>query len=85
MALKKTVVTPQGFYAADAYHRIEAVRLTSKTQMQFNVYSHIDADTIPFFDEYLFDCDYDLNGDNPLVQAYTFVKTQPEFADAQDC
>lgn len=85
MALKKTVTTPQGFEAKNAYHRIEAVRLTGKTNMQFNVYSHVDADTLPFFDEYLFDCNYDVNGQNPIKQAYEFLKTQPEFSDATDC
>lgn len=85
MALKKTVTTPQGFTSENAYHRIEAVRLNGKTQMQFNVYSHIDAATIPFFAEYLFDCPYDLNGENPIKQAYIYAKSQPEFANAEDC
>lgn len=85
MALKKTVETPQGFLAVDAYHRIESLILKGKTTIQFNIYSHKDKDTIPFFGEQVFDCAYDLNGDNPLAQAYNFVKTQPEFADAIDC
>ncbi len=85
MALKKTVLTPQGFEAKDAYHRVEALRINGKTQMQFNVYSHINADTIPFFGEGLFDCAYDVDGANPIAQAYAHLKTLPEFADAIDC
>jgi hypothetical protein len=85
MALQKTVTTPQGFTATNAYHRIEAVRLSGKTQMQFNVYSHINAATIPFFAEGLFDCAYDLDGANPIAQAYEHLKTLPEFAGAVDC
>ena len=85
MALKKTVTTPQGFEAVDAYHRISFVTLRGKTNLQFNIYSHKDSDTKPHFAEQVFDCAYDLNGDNPIAQAYNFVKTQPEFADAQDC
>jgi hypothetical protein len=85
MALKKTVITPQGFQATNAYHRVEAIRITGKTAMQFNVYSHIDGQTVPFFAEYLFDCPYDVSGENPLKQAYEYLKTQLEFAGATDC
>lgn len=85
MALQKTVTTPQGFTATNAYHRVEAIRITGKTAMQFNVYSHIDGQTLPFFADYLFDCPYDLTGANPLAQAYEHLKTQPEFAGANDC
>jgi hypothetical protein len=85
MALQKTVTTPQGFTATNAYHRVEAIRIAGKTAMQFNVYSHIDGQTIPFFAEYLFDCPYDVNGANPLAQAYEHLKIQPEFAGATDC
>ena len=85
MALQKTVITPQGFEAKNAYHRIEALRINGKTQMQFNVYGHINADTIPFFEEGLFDCAYDVNGANPIAQAYAHLKTLLDFADAVDC
>jgi len=30
-------------------------------------------------------CDYDINGENPIKQAYLYLKTLPEFADAIDC
>jgi hypothetical protein len=53
--------------------------------MQFNAYSHIDAQTVPFFAEYLFDCAYDVSGENPLKQAYEYLKTQLEFSNAIDC
>ena len=85
MALQKTVTTPQGFTATNAYHRIEAIRIAGKTAMQFNVYSHIDGQTLPFFAEYLFDCPYTVSVENPIKQAYEYLKTQPEFAGATDC
>ena len=85
MALQKTVTTPQGFTAPNAYHRIEAIRIAGKTAMQFNVYSHIDGQTVPFFAEYLFDCPYTVSGENPIKQAYEYLKTQTEFTGATDC
>jgi hypothetical protein len=32
-----------------------------------------------------FEFQYDLNGPNPIKQAYLHLKTLPEFADAVDC
>jgi len=31
------------------------------------------------------DCAYDINGKNPIAQAYDHAKTLPEFAGAVDC
>lgn len=39
MALKKTVVTPQGFEAKDAHHRVLFARLDGKTKIVFIVSS----------------------------------------------
>jgi hypothetical protein len=85
MALQKTVTTPQGFEAKNAYHRIEFVRISNKTNLQFNVYAYANKDAKAFFDEFLFDCKYNLDGENAITQAYAHLKTLPEFVDAIDC
>lgn len=84
MALKKTVVTPQGFDAVDAYHRVEGVRLIGTSEIAFQLRSSKDK-TSPHFSDIDFRAAYDLNGENPLAQAYAHLKTLPEFADAVDC
>ena len=84
MALKKTVVTPHGFNAIDAYHRVEAVRLIGTSVIAFQVRSRKDA-TSPHFSDVEFEAAYDLNGDNPVAQAYAHLKMLPEFSDAVDC
>lgn len=84
MALKKTVVTPQGFEAKDAYHRVSFVRLDGKTKIIFIVSSCKDASSVAF-EERSFDADYDLDGGNPIKQAYEHLKTTTNFADAEDC
>lgn len=84
MALKKTVVTPQGFDAVDAYHRVEGVRLIGTSAIAFQVRSSKDK-TSPHFSDVEFEAAYDLNGDNPLAQAYAHLKSVPEFSDAEDC
>jgi len=83
MALKKTITSVHGFTATDAYHRVECLRLDSKTLIAFHVRSYVSPDK-PFFTEQILAANYDLNGENPLAQAYAHLKTTPEFAGAVD-
>lgn len=84
MALAKTVSTVHGLQAVNAYHRVEAVRLESKTAMSFHIRSYTAPDK-PFFEESVLSCAYQLDGENPIKQAYEHIKTLPEFEDATDC
>jgi len=84
MALKLTVNTESGFTAQDAYHRINSVFLMDKETMSFNLTSYKTPD-LPAFKTAGYECAYNLNGANPIAQAYYHLKTLPEFADAIDC
>jgi hypothetical protein len=84
MAIKKQVVTPHGFTVSDAYHRVEDTTLTGKYKMNFSVKVYKDTDKEPFASS-SFVCAYDLNGGNPLAQAYEHLKSLPDFQDAKDC
>ena len=84
MALQKTITTAHGFEAVGAYHRVEAVSLINKTQINFYVRSYT-TNVKPFFQEQIFIAPYDLNGSNPIKQAYEHLKTMSEFAGATDC
>lgn len=85
MALKKTVTTQQGFDAIDAYHRVEGVRLNGKTSISFQVRSYKDESDLPAFADVSYEAAYDLNGNNPISQAYNYIKTLPEFLESRDC
>jgi len=84
MALKKSVTTVYGFEIPDAYHRVEGVQLISKTMIRFQVRSFADKEKAHFADSQ-YECVYDMNGQNPIKQAYEHLKTLPEFAGATDC
>jgi len=84
MALKLTKQTSEGLTAIDAYHKIENVTLQNKNIIIFNVKSYANID-FPEFNTKQFSCDYNINGENPIKQAYLHLKTLPEFADAVDC
>lgn len=86
MALRKTVATVYGISVGNAYHRVEALVLPQKDRMNFHVRSYANATGEPFFAEDVhMGVDYDLNGPNPIEQAYEYVKALPVFSGAVDC
>ena len=84
MALKKTVTTSQGFEANGAYHRVSFIRLDEKTKIVFVVSSSKDSASSSF-EDCSFEAAYDLEGKNPIKQAYEYLKTTNQFLNAQDC
>ena len=84
MALKKKTNTYFGIEVLNAYHRVEGVLIIAKNKLQFQVRASIDG-LAPHFSDTQYECEYDLNGKNPIEQAYTFIKTLPEFEGAIDC
>ena len=84
MALKKTISTASGLTAVDAIHRVEALTLIERDAMVFHVRSYVASDK-PFFLEKMLEAPYDIEGVNPIKQAYEHLKTLPEFEGAVDC
>jgi hypothetical protein len=84
MAFTKTTASGFGFDVQDAYHRVENVQLLGKNKLFFHVRFYAGTDN-PSFATTGFECPYDLEGPNPIKQAYQFLKTLPEFSDAVDC
>jgi hypothetical protein len=84
MAIKKSVQTSFGVDVLDAYHRVEGVQLVSKDKIKFQVRASLDG-VKPHFDDAAYECAYDIQGDNPIRQAYRHLKTLTEFANAIDC
>jgi hypothetical protein len=82
MAISKSI-SFKGIRLNNAYHRVWRVDC-EKTSMSYGVSVHATA-----ADEAIagstHTCAYELNGANPIAQAYEHLKTLPEFADATDC
>jgi hypothetical protein len=83
MALEKTTGTPFGITVENAHHRVEGVVL-NKISLQFKVRSYVSLDH-PAFTETVHMCPYDIDGENPIKQAYEYLKTTDQFSDAKDC
>jgi hypothetical protein len=86
MALQKNFESAHGIELNSAYHRVENVMLIDKTKMSFNVRAYVnnEAKFLPLKDSG-HTCNYEINGLNPIKQAYEYLKTLPEFAGATDC
>lgn len=84
MALSKTVKTPQEFEASNAYHKVDSISIIGKNTLMFAVTSHKEKNSSNF-KNMSFTCNYDIDGSNPIKQAYAYLKTLPEFAGATDC
>ena len=85
MALSTTVETDWKIIVSDAYCRVEHVSLVRKDYISFHVRYYAASESVPFFNEKVISCQFTLEGPNPIKQAYHFLKTLPEFADATDC
>jgi hypothetical protein len=85
MALEKTVTTPHGFEAINAYHRVEGLEIIGKDSMSFLIRGYKQPHGVPCFAEKRITAEYDIAGNNPIAQAYASVKKQAEFINAKDC
>lgn len=81
MALQKTVEF-NGIQVQDAYIKISEFS-GSKTRITFKVATSASSGE-PAFKKEAYTCTYDIDGENPIRQAYEFLKVQPEFAGATD-
>ena len=84
MALQLTKTTKFGIEVKNAYIRVEQLSINVKENMHFVTKSYNDKE-LPSFEENFYNISYNINGENPIKQAYLHLKTLPEFADAVDC
>ena len=82
MAIQLNTTTETGFQTM-SYSRVERIILSKETAC-FTI-KHYKDPLLPCFKTDTLSCSYDLFGDNPYKQVYTYLKTLPEFKDAEDC
>jgi hypothetical protein len=93
MAIRHTIKTSTGLTAVDSIHRVKSVtiyRVVSESGdthhvMGFVCASYADEKTQTTFQEIPHQCNVILNGQNFIEQAYTDLKSKPEFAGCTDC
>jgi len=91
MAFNKTVsFTPTGLSSSvevkDAYHKIVSVTGGKKALDVILAVYESSTSVSPLWEQkFTFKPSVETGSDNFLAQAYTYLKTLPEFADAVDC
>jgi hypothetical protein len=83
MALSKTVTTQTGITVQNAYIRVSNIKVHGKKALVFDVCIHADAN-LPSIEKRRGSSLYDMNGDNPFVQAYEQLKQTLEYSGAGD-
>ena len=83
MALKKSVLF-KSINIADAYLRIFQFE-GNKDHLHVGLEFCKDSGSERFDSLTIQNIPFDINGKNPIAQAYDYIKSQPEFADSQDC
>lgn len=89
MALQKNTKLKDNFgievEIPNAYYRIEYTECSkkeSKYSLSINIVDNGETKPIHnIYDKF----EYNINGENPIKQAYLYLKTLPEFASAVDC
>jgi hypothetical protein len=70
---------------ADAYWRVESVNSTKLAAQATVSVNKVDGDKKEQVATKSYNFTPDMQGDNPIRQAYKYLKTLPEFAGATDC
>jgi hypothetical protein len=90
MAFTRTIYTNTGITVQNSYSKVELLSLIGKDVINFSVRNYAESPQgrdvqLPYFsEEKNFRCDYDINGENPIKQAYVYLKTLPEFEGVSD-
>jgi|SaaInlStandDraft_3_1057020.scaffolds.fasta_scaffold66807_2 hypothetical protein len=72
----------KGFNLSGVYIKVEKF-IGTKDTLIINISMKSGKDA-PHFDLVDYGCPYNLEGDNPIKQAYAYLKTLPEFEGASD-
>lgn len=69
---------------ADAYGQVASVSVT-KAGGTAHLIVYLNSSKASAVEAKFVEFSYDISGENPIKQAYLYLKTLPEFADAIDC
>lgn len=89
MALFKPVATKFGGNIQASYHRVEQPSVVGKSQLSFSLVSFFvdpKESAIEPMGKSVLTCSYDMeSSENPFQQAYSHIKSLPEWDGADDC
>lgn len=84
MALLHDIIIPAGIPLRGAYVRIECIGMSRKDTMTYVARAYLNSSATVPAAEWTHSCQHSMDA-NVLTQAYTHLKSLPEFAGAADC
>jgi hypothetical protein len=84
MALKKTITIFGDIEVKNAYLRVENVSIFEKTKLVFSIVGRKTPES-QIISSNSYNCEYNIDGENPIKQAYVHAKALPEYSEAIDC
>lgn len=84
MALKKDIEF-KGISVVGAYLRAVSPTIRRGNDHLEFILEYAADENSQYFKVRAFECPYDLDGANPIEQAYEYLKTLEEFSDVSDC
>ena len=82
MAIKIKNIDYLGINIPEVYAKVEDISLNKNT-ISFSLAQYAEG-SASSFSKISYVCDYKINGENPFKQAYEYLKTLPEYVDAED-
>ena len=83
MAISKNVELENGIKVEAAYIKVDTLSVT-KDSINCVIRKYVDVNK-QAFDSEIITAPYTLDGANPFIQAYEYIKSLPEYTDAIDC
>lgn len=74
-----------GVVVPNCYVKVESFNSFDKEMMIINISYKVDEKATAAFHVERKSIPYDINGENPFIQAYTHLKGLEDFKDAKDC
>ena len=84
MALRHDIVTASGIAVPAAYVRIEGIGMSRNDTMTYVARAYVNSSAVVPVAEWAHSCAHGMDA-NVLAQAYTHLKSLPEFSGAADC
>ena len=84
MALQLTTISPSGEVVTDAVHRVSDVCVAFNKHVRFLLNSYATAEEVNPFEVHTLNAPYDATNEDLEQQAYAYVKSLSNFAEATE-
>jgi hypothetical protein len=82
MAIEKTITLNTGIVVENCVHVVDVVSIVGRSKMHFSILCYVKNAGAESFNPKTYIADYDIDGPNPIKQAYQYLHSLPDFEGA---